>query len=193
MTCDSVLETLLDADLTEISAGGITPLGRHLRECPRCCRLGVQLLTDTQLLAAAMETSPVRHPTRRVRHLMLAPAAAFAAVVIVTLLRAGPVGVRAIPPVVVTPAAAPAVNSNEPTMSPDVNSVAGAGAAPVRLQPARAFPAPVPIAPVRVEQGEPPAVESVVASRAVTVATQPGTRAAVLHTSDPKLVVVWLY
>ena len=61
MNCASVLESLLDAELSEIQGDGNSALAEHLRSCARCRRLAGQLLVDTRLLATAMPavvTSP---------------------------------------------------------------------------------------------------------------------------------------
>lgn len=194
MTCDTVLEALLDAAPSEISADGPTPLGGHLRECARCRRLGAQLVTDTRLLAEAMASSArTVQPAPRVRPAVIVPAVAFAAIVFVAVLRAGPASTPLIAPVVVSPPVTPRVSVNQPA-PPSADPTRTVSSPRVRQLPVRRFPVPMPIIATRLERADSPfATESVVASRAVTVAPPSGTRAAVLHTTDPKIVVVWLY
>ena len=193
MTCDSALGLLLDAEPAEFSANQATPLGEHLRGCVRCRRVAAQVMRDTRQLAVAMAAAaPVRHPARRrALRVSLAPALAVAGLVIAMVLRDRP-GVA--PAVVelsrvdaaVSPAPAP------PAAAPNVD-FAPARASVSRPAARRAFARVMPLAPVRLL---PSAVRSdplPVGTNVVTVTPPAGTRATVMHTSNPKLVVVWLH
>jgi len=193
MTCQSALELLLDAEPSEFSANQSTPLGEHLRGCARCRGVAAQLLQDTQGLALAMEAAPVRRPARRVRYLTLAPTFAMAAIVLAVMVRARP-DVTAVPvmraPVPVERPTPPAVTSHSST--PDARVAAASPGRAMRRE-MRAFAPAVPLAPVRLARSEPVAPGAEVSSSGVTVTTPVGTRATVMHTSNPNLVVVWLY
>lgn len=193
MTCDSVLEMLLDAEPSELSADGMTPLGQHLLGCGRCRRVAGQLLHDTVRLSFAMHRAPAQRPAWRPFQRWLAPAFVAGAIVLAVVLRALP----AETPVVeqVRPDDRPALVS-----TPAVRVLPNTAAAPparvprARLGVARAYPRPVPVTPVKLERAAPlVTAEMSVATRGVSVDPPPGTRTAVLHTSNPKLVVVWLY
>jgi hypothetical protein len=189
MTCDQALELMLDAELMELSAAAPTPLGAHLRDCGWCRRVGLQLVDDTQHLASAMAL-PVDRRSRWKRRAHESVPATLAAGILVMLtiqLRqetfVGQVP-RVLPAVVVSPAS-PAV-PDEPVAPPAVKTS--------RPRLLKAFPAAQPIAAVEMALQAPVATPpALVASNAVTVTPPAGTRAVVMQTSDPKLVVVWLY
>lgn len=188
MTCDSALEKLLDADPSEFSAGLTTPLGQHLRDCARCRRVAAQLHADTRLLATALTSARVRQPVGRVRRVSLAPALVVAALVFAMIPRSRQVDV----PVAVSMDAPRLPAATVVEVSPQPNGpVTGEVDQPTRGGELRAYPRAAPVVPVRFARSEPPA--PVVVSSAVTVDPPPGKRATVMHTSNPKLVVVWLY
>lgn len=194
MTCHLVLETLLDAEPSELAADGMTPLGQHLRECARCRRVAAQLLHDTARLSIAMQRAPARRPARRPLQRSLTPAFVVGAIVFAVVLR----GARpAETPVVeqVRPDDRPApVSTPALPLPPNAVVTPPARAPRARLGVMRAFPRPVPVTPVKLERVDPPVpAEMAVATGGLSVDPPPGTRAAVLHTSNPKLVVVWLY
>ena len=193
MTCDSALGLLLDAEPAEFSANQATPLGEHLRGCARCRRVAAQLMRDTRQLAVAMAAAaPVRHPARRrALRVSLAPALAVAGLLIAMMLRDRPGVTPAVPElsrVETSVSAAPA----PPAAAPNVDFVP-ARASVSRRAAHRAFARAVPLAPVRLlpsaGRSEPLSVKTSV----VTVTPPAGTRATVMHTSNPKLVVVWLH
>jgi hypothetical protein len=77
MTCEAVLELMLEADLDALGGAGNSPVATHLRECGRCRAVAEQLLADTRALAVAVEAAsreaavPERHRAgmrRRVPH-----------------------------------------------------------------------------------------------------------------------------
>lgn len=191
MTCQSALELLLDAEPGEFQATGATPLGEHLRGCARCRRVAAQLMQDTQRLAPAMAAVPVRRHSVHVRQPMLVPAFAMAAVVFAVLWRTRPAEspvVRDVPRATQTPVPAAA-------LSVPVPNVTATAVRQPRVKPVtgRAFARAVPLSPVRLEPSRAPASQLSVESSGVTVTPAPGTRATVMHTSNPKLLVVWLY
>jgi hypothetical protein len=195
MTCQSALEQLLDAEPSEFSAKNPTALGGHLRGCARCRRVATQLMLDTQGLAVAMAAAaPARRSSRYVRQVTMVPAVALAVIVFAVALRTRPE--MASPPVV---ARVPAVIEQHtppvtasPSPSPNVNAPGTREARHVRHEP-KAFAAAVPIAPVKLARVEPMAPVASVSPSGVSVTTPSGTRAVVLQTSDPRVVVVWLY
>jgi hypothetical protein len=193
MTCAQALESLLQADPSDLAGQGASPLAQHVRECLRCQRLAGQVLADTHLLAATGSFSTARPKRVRRRQwapLLVAPATLAAAIVVMSLLRGRGVETRenvvSLAPVTVA----------RPVIQTPVRATAEAPAPtrPTRVRIGKAFPASVPVAPVRLEQRRRVVDEAPVSvMQAVAVAPPPGTRAAVLHTSDRKLVVVWLY
>lgn len=191
MTCESALELLLDAEPSEFSANQPTPLSEHLRGCARCHRVAAQLMQDTRRLAVAMAARPVRHPARRVRRVSLAPALAVAGLLFTVVLRARPGVAPAVPePRRVEPAVSP---SPAPApVAPNVAFVPARASFPGHAA-RRAFARAVPLAPVRLVPSAVRAERLSVETSVVTVTPPAGTRATVMHTSNPKLVVVWLH
>ena len=189
MTCESALELLLDAEPSEFSANERTPLGEHLRGCVRCCRVATQLMQDTRQLAVAMASESVRRPARRAVPLSFAPALAVAALLLVVVLRARP---EASIPV-------PSVAEHVPSaLVAPLPATPNVDVAPPRVsvpRPAvrRAFARAVPLAPVRLVPGTVAESPLSVKTSGVSVTPPAGTRATVMHTSNPKLVVVWLH
>lgn len=198
MNCDLALEQMLDADVSEMSATAPTPLGEHLRDCRGCQRVGSQLVEDTRNLASAMAIPVVNQRSRWTRRAWESAPLAVAAGILVMLT----VQVRqqltipnlpsVLPTIVVSGPAPPPAVQIRPTAV--VRPVAAVGqSAPVALR--RAFPAATPIAAVELM----PTVSGiatprpVVASNVVSVTPPAGSRAVVIQTGDPKLVVVWLY
>jgi hypothetical protein len=197
MTCDQALELMLDADLSDLSVPSATPLGEHLRGCAWCRRVGTTLVADTHSLAAAMAMPIVDRRSRWTRRAYESVPLAVAAGILVMLT----VQVWQLSPVVNEPNVLPTVIVNAPLpppvaptrVTPPVPTVkAVVKAAPVA--PLRAFPAPRPITTVAMIIPASAATPSpVVASNEVSVTPPVGTRAVVMQTGDPKLVVVWLY
>ena len=187
MTCQSALELLLDAEPGELAATGATPLGEHLRGCARCRRVAAQLMQDTQQLSLALAAVPSRRRPVRVRQLVLVPVMAMATLVFAILWPAAPVPSPVVPDVPrVIPQPPQAV---VPAATPDVRKAVPRSVSPV----GRAFARAVPLAPVRLEPSGAPASQLSVETSGVTVTPAPGTRATVMHTSNAKLLVVWLY
>jgi hypothetical protein len=188
VTCQSALEVMLDAEPFELDAGSLTPLGQHLRECKRCHSVAAQLAQDTRLLANALKAPAVQRPVWRAIPTLM-PALALGAIVIAVMLPSG--GERA---PTRTPAVAPPAVGVPPSSSPSPN-VSNGPATVTRTRHAspRAFARAVAVAPVRLETLSIEASSWTVESNAVTVSPPPGTRATVMHTSNPKFVVVWLH
>ena len=189
MTCESALELLLVAEPSEFSANERTPLGEHLRGCVRCRRVGTQLMQDTRQLAVAMASAPVLRPARRAVRVTFAPVLAVAALLLVVVLRARPEASIPVPSVAERVPSAPVA---PPPATPNVD------AAPRRVsvsRPAalRAFARAVPLAPVRLVPAAVSETPLSVETGGVSVTPPVGTRATVMHTSNPKLVVVWLH
>ncbi len=202
MTCAEALESLLQADPSDLAGQGRSPLSQHVRECVRCQRLAGQVLDDTHLLASAVSLPTFRpqppqppQPLRRRQWspVFVIPAALATAIVAIAVLRPREVAtvekVVSLAPVTVAPVSVAVIKAQV-----DARAETRAPALPASVHLGKAFPPPVPVAPVRLEQPARVVVDAPVgAAQAVAVAPPPGTRAAVLHTSDPKLVVVWLY
>jgi hypothetical protein len=187
MTCTQALEALLEADPSDLAGQGGSPLAQHVRACARCRRLAAQVLDDTHLLASVELVPAVRpQPVRRRSWLpaLVMPAALAAAIVAIILLQSREAGtnqVTTLTPVTVAGPSAPVPSHESPVTSHEAPQLG------------KAFPAPVPVAPVRFEKTPVIPGLPVTAMKVVAVTPPPGTRAAVLQTSDPKLVVVWLY
>ena len=47
MTCASMIDRMLEADLSELTGDGSSPLGAHLRECARCRAIAAQIVRQT--------------------------------------------------------------------------------------------------------------------------------------------------
>ena len=182
MNCDRALISLLDAELPGLAAG-TTTLAAHVRGCARCRRVADQLMADTHLLAGAIPATVARRRTS----ISIAPLAVAASLlVMVAIQRQG-----ATPVATVAAVLSPVVI--EPAIS--VARVDPVAVSPAPRLTAREFPRAVPVVAARMD-----ASGSVIAEPAVTIPTRTvsvtppaGTRAVVMQTSDPKLVVVWLY
>ena len=190
MTCETVLELLLDAEPSALVPDENTPLGAHLRDCGRCRRLGAQLLADHRLLATGVDTVRQRVRSRQVRRMALVPVFVMAVIALLLVRRQPSAEVRSVAPVVVVGAAPvrPTLNAQRSTENTQRSTLDAQRQALVR-----AFPKPVPVMPVRFEPSAPRRPTEAVAPAGVTVDPPPGMRAAVMRTGDPKLVVVWLY
>ena len=193
MTCDSALELLLEADPSEFSASERTPLGEHLHGCARCRRVAAQLMQDTRGLALAMNAEPVRPQASRVRPLTLIPAFAMAAIVFAVMLRGGTTSPSVVQPnePVAAIVAPPVAHSDESPAS--VQSITRPHVERAVRRDMKAFARAVPLPPVRLAQSSMPVAPLSMETSGVTVTPPAGTRATVMHTSNPKLVVVWLY
>lgn len=57
MTCSTILEQMLEADLSELTSADDNPIAAHLRECTRCRAAADRLVQDTRLLAQVVGTA----------------------------------------------------------------------------------------------------------------------------------------
>jgi hypothetical protein len=185
MNCDRALVALLDAELPELTTS-TTTLAMHVRSCARCRRVADRLMTDTHLLAAAMSASGAR-PRRPIHTYAMARLALAASLLVMVAVQR-----RDVTPETNRPALLPPVVTETAAPAPSIEPVA-ASPAPHRVT--REFPRAVPFAATKLV--EPAAVTAppaaTIASGVVTVDPPAGTRAVVMQTSVPKLVVVWLY
>ena len=193
MTCEHALDAMLDADLPDAINGASSPLAGHVRGCSRCRRVADQLMHDTRLLASAVAAAaPVRRRLT-VRTVAFVPAAVAATLLVIVTMRQQsrvPVGQTAVtlPGLVVEPVPrVPPEAASSTALSP-VTRLPSAVTPPGQL---RAFPRAQPMVVAKLAASV--AIDSPVVSSAVTVTPPAGTTALVMHTSDPKLVVVWLY
>jgi hypothetical protein len=192
MTCKSALERMLDAEPYELDADGVTPLGAHLRDCVRCRGVASRLVQDTLLLAHMLPVARVRRPARRAASTIV-PVFVLAAIVMAVMLRSRSDDPRTLTTSPVQTAGAVVHASVPSAASPAPNAAASPRrVARARQASFRAFAPAVAVAPVRFE---PVASQSsvTVSPGTVTVTPPAGTRATVMQTSNPKLVVVWLY
>ena len=66
MTCLTMLDRMLEAELEELDGRGDSALAGHVRECARCRAVAKQLLLDTTRLGDVVQQArPSRPPTRR--------------------------------------------------------------------------------------------------------------------------------
>ena len=185
MNCDRALLALLEAELPELTTSA-SPLAEHVRNCARCHRVADRFLSDTRSLAVAMPASGVHQKRSTYSHAMapLALAASLLVMVAVQRERRTPVVpvTATLPPVVIQPAA-------------PVTHVEPVAVSPTPRRVTHEFPRAVPVAAVKLAgsasltAGPPQATPT----RTVSVTPPVGARAVVMQTSDPKLVVVWLY
>jgi hypothetical protein len=194
MRCDLVLEALLDAEPTELAGEGSSALAQHLRTCERCLGLATQLRADTRLLAAALPAAVTRRRVaRRTRYAVMAPMGLVAGMLALTVMRPPEPVPRVnpvLPPAVVTRTVAKPVAPAVAVESSASTSRQRTIRRLAQLQP-RAFPAAVAVQPVRLTTDVPVPVPT---QRSVVSVDPPaGTRAVVMHTNNPKLVVVWLF
>src|SRR5690242_1692118 len=107
MTCESMRERLLAAELAELDGIGSSPVAAHVRECARCRAIADQLLADTRLLGAEVERLSVQASARvervsRRRYLAIGTLAA-AALAFVVVTRSARRDVAPVVPVITLP------------------------------------------------------------------------------------------
>lgn len=133
MTCTSMTDRMLEADLGELAGDGSSPLSSHLRECARCRAVAAQIVRDTRELGRLITrptTRAVEVAARRqrvVRWSRSAPLGVAAAAVILIPLGwsridrasrdAGPASASAALPRAATPARAE-VTARTPALEP---------------------------------------------------------------------------
>jgi len=223
MTCSTMIDRMLEADLEELSGRGDTVLARHLQACARCSAVAGQLVRDTDDLARVVAPSTVQSvavPARRTRAIVprarLAILAGIAATLSIMLLREGE---RATPePRVATVVMQPSyASSPAPLPAPTRISRHASRASAVALptsRPTRQLGRPAPtsqsIVPVTVTveptRADPveravavapvrldPAAPTLPLGIGVSVDPPAGKRANIIHTDRPGVTVVWLY
>lgn len=217
MTCDTMLQRMLDAAPETLAGHGDDELAVHLRECGRCRAVAAVLLRETRAMASALDlpVRPRRTVRRRLLRMLLAPQAAMIAVAAGIIIyasrlavRVEPVRVAAVsatiassPATTIDSPAVPPIRASRPRRAPRVSAPAlGARLAPpMPIVPTAIVAAPIVASARPVAQHGPAATQSdaLDAQRqpapGVLVDPPRGVRAAVLRTSDPKITVVWLY
>jgi hypothetical protein len=144
------------------------------------------LLADTRLLATGLSTVAVRRRTAVGRYAFV-PLAAAATVLVMVSVRWP------------TSGSVMEVSTRRPSVLVDLMPATPVVAAAPRarfLRPGRAYPRAVPVAAVKMNHTELLVAQSatpIPTTREVSVTPPAGTRAVVMQTSDPRLVVVWLY
>lgn len=203
MTCNVILELILEADPDQLAGRGTSAVAAHVRKCDRCAIVARRILAQSELLAVAVrEDAPVdlaafaartRFPRRA---LIGGSIIAAAASVLFTL------GVQRVPQ--------PSANGRPPVAPrvavlavPTVRQLPASGSvrtdararrtevSVARVEPHRFAPAhPVVTEPLTVA----PVPETVALDAGVvTVDPPPGTRASVMRGRNPSITVVWLY
>jgi len=219
MTCDTMLEQMLDAEPDELLGHGDSPLAVHLRDCARCRAVAGQLVAETSALAtvvaATRDSAPVAASLRgrfgRRPRLRLAAAGALAAALVTAVVLWPPTASPPDPQPAIAaapPAPAPAVDAPAPPPPPPPAAAARPRATTAiagrPLQgPSRTYAEAAPIAADRFVES-PVAAQAMAstsdalsrtlaAARRVVVRPPAGVRAAVLQTANPNITVVWLY
>ena len=59
MTCSTILDQLLEADLDEVTSTGNTSIAMHLRSCARCRSVADRLVHDTRALGLVVRSAPL--------------------------------------------------------------------------------------------------------------------------------------
>jgi hypothetical protein len=206
MNCNEALELMLEADPDELAGKGSSVVAAHVRTCAKCGAVAARLLADTSALATALEARSAiarRAPALRTR--ILRPVAVAgtlaAAMVLMVLWRTRRSEAPKATASVELPVSAPvSAKTSAPLFAP-ASRAPTAGDSATALPQRSASPAasrrfadaaPVvamPVAATSVSRSAPASTELA----ALSVDPPPGTRAAVLHTRNPAITVVWLY
>lgn len=211
MTCDTMLQQMLDADLDVLAGRGDSPLARHLHECARCQAVAATLERETRALAAAAARPAARHPALSSLYSPRLRTAAVLTVAVVVIVMASRMGISVAPVSVEdvrsTTSEGPAARIDVPPMTiastlkrdyaaaqppgtPNASLVSTSTAVtPTSFEFAPVAATPMPL--VGADDVAPAAMAG--DSTGVIVAPAPGQRVAVLRTSDPKITVVWIY
>jgi len=195
MTCRETIEWLLEAEPDELAGRGEGEAAEHVRSCARCRAVAERLL-DAQALLAAELTAPPRVGVEE----------AIEKVVLGSAQPLGKAGVGGGGPAL--PLRHPGDRSavTPPPGRGNVGGTAGGGVRGGRralraLVPLAAAAAVVALLLVR-HDVPPPAFEDVAGPRSVApappvalpvVIAPAGRNAALFHTSDPRITVVWIY
>jgi predicted anti-sigma-YlaC factor YlaD len=210
MTCNEVLELMLEADAEELEGRGAGAVAQHVRECARCRAVAQAIVSDSQLLAVSVRRSaPVdlttfAARTRFSRRALIggAVAALAASVLFVVLvqngMRAYVQADKSFAVVTTVPQLPPGVGPARPGIA--VVDVATPGTVSVTLStpatPLRfADVQPVPAVRYQPPAGDQTAPAASVADtdRRVRVRPHAGRRATIMRGHNPKVTVVWLY
>lgn len=188
MKCPEALETMLDAEPSDLSPHGSTALAAHLQSCANCARVAAAMHADIRALAAVMPAVPVgtRTPWRLRQGIVLASAAA---VLLFVMIRERPV-----PTVRPHPADATAVVVARPTAplpAPTPTQSARATTRVSRVAPLLyAMPDPEPLdIPVGLALRDSTGPASEPAFDGVSVSAHG--KVTVLKTSNPSITVIW--
>ena len=186
MTCQTMLQRMLDAEPDELLGRGETALAVHLRECGRCRAVAQQLLEETGALVNAMvrdarlvaTVAPPNAGRRRWprQRAVLGGLLVVAGIVVAALLWSPPRGVQPGP---TTPTLGPAAPPSVVVNGSPIGAERYPAARPILAEAVAATAvttSPEPLAPAR-----------------LIVRPPSGVRAAVLQTANPTITVVWLY
>jgi len=213
MTCESIRDAMLEAELDELRGRGDSAIAVHLRECLTCRRVGADLVLDTQRLALTVRARSVTTvPRRRHSHavrFVAAGALVGAAATWMIIVRRGPEPPPArtsppaatLPPVIATPrevlpnAPAPVHPTTRRLVSRPTIRRAPAEFAirPTPFVAQRTVPVPaekpVAVTPVRLE----PVQAREPLGTGVRLELPAGKGATILRTDRPDMTVVWIY
>lgn len=188
MKCSQALETMLDAELADLSREGSSALALHLLSCANCARVAATMRADVHALAAVMPAVPVgtRTPWVHWPGVALATAAAVLLFVVtrerqLPTVRTQPVGATAVV------AARPTKTVQVPVPTPTARATTPArGVASARY----AMPDPVPLgAPIDLDERASSVLVSEPAFDGVSVSANGSVT--VLKTANPKITVIW--
>jgi hypothetical protein len=212
MTCESIRDAMLEAELSELRGRGDSAIATHLRECLTCRRLGMELVLQTGQLARAVRARPATAASRaRGRHgarfAAVAALVGVAATVTVIMSRAPaspaagtPALVVALPPVVARRVAVPNASRQVHSATPRVVARPAVRRRPsgpaIQTAPfiaQRTVPVPaeraVAVMPVRLEPVQAPEP----LGSGVRLELPAGRGATILRTDRPDVTVVWIY
>ena len=222
MTCVTMIDRMLEADLEELEAQGESEIALHVRQCERCRAVASQLVRDTRELARmvpARDAEPVRavrhgRALRRARSAVIIGVAAVLAVVLVRSSNQRTAVDRSrsivMQPVTVAPLAR--IGPDAPPSVPTTTASTGAArqrrptgriTLPVRRPELLAFTTPA----VQAERVVVAPAERAVSVLPVRLSSAPepplgdtvsvdppaGKRAQIIRTGHPGVTVVWLY
>ena len=221
MTCSTVLDQILEADLDVLDGTGDSDVARHVRACARCQAIARQIVGDTRSLAVRVDDArtTIRLVTRRNRAFVVA--AGLAAVLSVVVVRewqrresvprnasrVATVDRQTVDVAKLSEPTAPAVAARLPEprlVRPSTHQRSATQAPDAPTQPVRATPLVLatvaertivkPVdSPVAVAPVRIDTTSSIALGGGVTVDPPAGTRANIIRTPNPTVTVVWLY
>lgn len=188
MKCSHALETMLDAELQDLSSDGSSALAIHLRSCARCARVAAAMRAEVHALASVMPAVPTatRAPSLPWRGIALASAA----VMLFVVMRERPVpAVRTdATSAVVIPPVEPVGDKIPASRAPSYGSIGTAASARY------AMPDPVPLeSPADVDEPASSVRPPTLTPRPVLdgVSVTSNGSVTILKTSNPKITVIW--